>query len=63
MPPAASIPRSPPLSSAGLLARLLPRGINTEDLLILAVLLLAMKQDGAAPTELLIAAALYLWMQ
>jgi hypothetical protein len=46
----------------GLLGGLLPRGIDTEDLLILAVLLLAMKQDGAAPMELLIAAALYLWL-
>lgn len=36
------------------------RGLDTEDLLILAVLLLAMKNDGATGTELLIAAALYL---
>ena len=44
------------------LGRLLPRGLETEDLLVLAVLLLAMKQDGAAGTELLIAAALYLFL-
>ena len=36
------------------------RGLDTEDFLILAVLLLAMKNDGASGTELLIAAALYL---
>lgn len=44
----------------GPLGRLLPRSPDTEDLLILAVLLLAMKEDGAASLELLIAAALYL---
>ena len=48
-----------PFGPGGLLGRLLPRGLDTEDLLVLAVLLLAMKQDGAAPAELLIAAALY----
>ena len=47
--------------SPGLLAGFLPQGINTEELLILAVLILAMKQDGATTTELLIAAAIYLW--
>ena len=47
--------------SPGLLAGFLPQGINTEELLILAVLILAMKQDGATTTELLIAAAVYLW--
>lgn len=46
----------------GLLGGLLPRGLDTEDLLILAVLLLAMKQDGATGIELLIAAGLYLWL-
>ena len=39
---------------------LLPRGLDAEDLLILAVLLLAMGQDGATGTELLIAAGIYL---
>ena len=39
---------------------LLPRGLDAEDLLILAVLLLAMRQDGATGTELLIAAGIYL---
>ena len=48
------------LGPEGPLGRLLPRGLDTEDLLVLAVLLLAMKQDGAAGLELLIAAALYL---
>ncbi len=47
--------------SPGLLGGFLPKGINTEELLILAVLILAMKQDGASTTELLIAAAIYLW--
>lgn len=50
------------LGPDGLLGRLLPRALDTEDLLILAVLLLAMKQDGANPMELLIAAGLYLWL-
>ena len=36
------------------------RGLDTEDFLILAILLLTMKNDGASGTELLIAAALYL---
>ena len=53
-------PPGPPSGPGGLLAGLLPRGLDTEDLLILAVLLLAMKQDGAPPLELLIAAAIYL---
>lgn len=44
----------------GLLNRVLPRAADAEELLILAVLLLSMKQDGADGTELLIAAALYL---
>ena len=44
----------------GALGRLFPRGLDAEELLVLAVLLLAMKQDGAGTTELLIAAALYL---
>ena len=55
----------PPVGLPGLdalLGRLLPRGLDTEDLLVLAVLLLAMKQNGAAPTELLIAFVLYLWL-
>lgn len=43
-----------------LLGGILPRPLDSEDLLVLAVLLLAMKQDGAAPMELLIAAAIYL---
>lgn len=65
-PPSFS-PRPPPLWPpgglpvfGGPLDRLLPRGLDTEELLILAVLLLAMKQDGAENAELLIAAALYL---
>ena len=45
----------------GLLGRLLPRGLDAEDLLVLAVLLLAMRQDGAPGTELLLAAAIYIW--
>ena len=36
--------------------------LDREDLLILAILLLSMKQDGASPTELLIAVGLYLWL-
>ena len=36
--------------------------LETEDLLVLAVLLLAMKQDGADKLELMIAAALYLML-
>ena len=44
----------------GLIGRFLPRGLETEDLLVLAVLLLAMKQDGSDKLELMIAAALYL---
>ena len=50
------------LGPGGLLRQLLPRGIDTEDLLILAILLLSMKQDGASPTELLIAVGLYFWL-
>lgn len=46
----------------GLLGRLLPRGLDAEDLLVLAVLLLAMKQDGASGTELLLAAGLYMFL-
>lgn len=46
----------------GLLAGLLPHGLDSEDLLVLAVLLLSMKQDGAGPTELLMAAGLYFWL-
>ena len=56
-------PPGPLQGLAGSLGRLLPRGLDTEELLVLAVLLLAMKQEGAAPVELLIAAALYLWLQ
>lgn len=51
-----------PAGLAGLLSQLLPHGLDTEDLLILAVLLLSMKQDGAGPVELLTAAAIYLWL-
>ena len=43
--------------------RVLPgigEALETEDLLVLAVLLLAMKQDGSDKLELMIAAALYL---
>ena len=50
------------LGPEGLLRQLLPHGLDTEDLLVLAVLLLSMKQDGASPTELLIAAGLYFWL-
>ena len=46
----------------GLLAQLLPHGLDSEDLLILAILLLCMKQDGASPTELLMATGLYFWL-
>ena len=68
-PPRSPVPGTfrPPMDSPGsllgpngLLGSLLPRGLDTEDLLVLAVLLLAMKQDGAPPLELLIAAAIYL---
>ena len=50
------------LGPDGLLGQLLPHGLDSEDLLILAILVLSMKQDGAAPTELLIAAGLYFWL-
>ena len=50
------------LGPEGLLGQLLPHGLDTEDLLILAVLLLSMKQDGASPAELLIAVGLYFWL-
>ena len=50
------------LGPGGVLGQLLPHGLDTEDLLILAILLLSMKQDGASPTELLIAVGLYLWL-
>ena len=46
----------------GLLSQLLPHGLDSEDLLILAILLLCMKQDGASPTELLMATGLYFWL-
>ena len=60
-------PPSPPvfgglLGPEGLFRQLLPHGLDTEDLLILAILLLSMKQDGAKPTELLIALGLYFWL-
>lgn len=58
-PPSPGPPGDPP-GFGGLPGRLLPRIRDTEELLILAVLLLAMKQDGAGSAELLIAAALYL---
>ena len=50
------------LGPGGLLSQLLPHGLDSEDLLILAILLLCMKQDGAGPTELMIAAGLYFWL-
>ncbi len=57
-------PGGPPMGPGGLLGNLggLLRGLDTEDFLILAVLLLARKQDGASTAELLITAALYLMM-
>ena len=67
-PPSGIHPPPPPpilgglLGPDGLLGQLLPHGLDTEDLLILAILLLSMKQDGASPTELLIAVGLYLWL-
>ena len=68
-PPEPGFPGPPPppilgglLGPEGLLGQLLPRGLDSEDLLILAILLLSMKQDGATPTELLIAVGLYLWL-
>ena len=67
-PPSGIHPPPPPpilgglLGPEGLLGQLLPHGLDTEDLLILAILLLSMKQDGASPTELLIAVGLYLWL-
>ena len=60
-PPSGSSPgRLPDLGET--LARLLPKGLDTEDLLILAVLLLSLKQDGADPIQLLIAIGIYLWL-
>ena len=44
----------------GLLNRVLPRAADAEELLILAILLLSLKQDGASGMELMVAAALYL---
>ena len=69
-PPPIPHPHQPPpppilgglLGPDGLLGQLLPHGLDAEDLLILAILLLSMKQDGASPTELLIAVGLYLWL-
>lgn len=57
-------PGGPPMPLGGLLGNLggLLRGLDTEDFLILAILLLARKQDGASTAELLITAALYLMM-
>lgn len=57
-------PGGPPMPLGGLPGNLggLLRGLDTEDFLILAVLLLARKQDGASTAELLITAALYLMM-
>ena len=51
--------RPPPAPLFGGLGTVLGR-LDTEDFLILAVLLLAMKEDGASRTELLIAAGLYM---
>ena len=56
-PPPGSLP-----DLGGLLTRLLPRGVDTEDLLVLAVLLLSLKQEGADPIQLLIAVGIYLWL-
>ncbi|MCR5552139.1 MAG: hypothetical protein K6F19_03355 [Oscillospiraceae bacterium] len=52
------------MGPGGLLGNLggLLRGLDTEDFLILAILLLARKQDGASTAEMLITAALYLMM-
>lgn len=57
-------PGGPPMGPGGLPGYLggLLRGLDTEDFLVLAVLLLARKQDGASTAELLITAALYLMM-
>lgn len=63
--PAAPGPPLPPGllgGSEGLLSQLLPHGLDSEDLLILAILLLSMKQDGVGATELLIAIGIYLWL-
>ena len=49
-----------PFGPGSPLSRLLPRGLDAEELLILAVLLLAMQEGGASRTELLLAAVLYL---
>ncbi len=55
-------PPGGPGGLGGLLSQLLPHGMDTDDLLILAVLLLSMRQDGAGPTELLMAVGLYFWL-
>ena len=60
--PPAPPPMAPPFPFS-LLGNLFPRGLDAEELLVLAVLLLAMKQDGATGMELLIAAGIYLWFQ
>ena len=52
--------RPPPGSFPGGGHGALLRDLDAEDLLILAVLLLAMREDGASGMELMIAAGLYL---
>ena len=44
----------------GLLGSLLPRSLDTEDLLILAILVLTLRSDGADVLTMALAAGLYL---
>ena len=58
-PPGRPPPRPLFSPGSGLFQGLL-RGLDTEDLLVLAILALAMKEDGADKTVIWIAVALYL---
>ena len=59
LPP--TMPIAPePAGPFRLLGGLLPRSMDLEDWLVLAVLVLAMMDDGAESSEILIACALYL---
>ena len=60
--PPQGVPGPPRPSGFGALSALLGR-IDTEDLLILAILVLLMKKDGADPMTIAIAAGLYLFLK